>query len=121
MQWKIQEPSHQEIATQVTEAGFSGSVRNSAPLQREVEPTAVDQDRLTTVEEDFYRFVPEAYHEFKDVFTRDAFDALPERSEFDHKIELKDSFTPQRVKNYRLSPKEQKELEQFLDEHLKSG
>ena len=44
------------------------------------------------VEGDFYRFILEAYHGYKEVFTWEAFDKLPEHSEFDHVIELKDTF-----------------------------
>jgi len=61
-------------------------------------------------------FIPEKYWEFSDVFLKSNFDSLPPHSEFDHAINLKDSFKPQRSKIYSISPKEQIELDAFLKE-----
>jgi hypothetical protein len=66
-------------------------------------------------------FIPEKYWDFKDVFLRTNFDSLPPHSEYDHTINLKDSFKPQRGKIYPLSPCEQVELDKFLEEHLATG
>ncbi len=80
-----------------------------------------DHARTTTPEEDMEQFVPSKYWEYSDIFTRTTFDSLPDHSEFDHTINLDDSFKPQRGKIYPLSPKEQVELDKFLDENLSSG
>jgi hypothetical protein len=40
---------------------------------------------------------------------------------FDHQINLDESFIPQRGKIYALSPREQKVLDEFLEESLESG
>jgi hypothetical protein len=66
-------------------------------------------------------FIPEKYWDFKDVFLRTNFDSLPPHSKYDHAINLKDSFKPQRGKIYPLSPREQVELDKFLEEHLATG
>src|SRR6516225_8325103 len=73
------------------------------------------------VEQDMQAFVPPKYWEFSNVFLKTSFDALPPHSEFDHAINLDDSFIPQRSKIYSISPCEQKELDSFLEENLASG
>jgi hypothetical protein len=69
----------------------------------------------------FEEIVPVQYHEHKAVFSKDSFDELPTKKPWDHAIELKPDFEPTRSKLYPLSPNEQDELDQFLDENLKSG
>lgn len=69
----------------------------------------------------FEELVPQEYHQFKDVFSKESFDQLPERKPWDHAIELKPGSEPFRSKIYPLSPNEQKELDAFLEENLKSG
>ena len=69
----------------------------------------------------FEELVPNQYHGFRKVFDKQAFDKLPERKPWDHAIELKPGSEPNKCKIYPLSPNEQKELDAFLDENLKSG
>ena len=69
----------------------------------------------------FEEIVPSQYHEHKAVFSKESFDELPDRKPWDHAIELKPDSQPHRCKIYPLSPKEQAELDAFLDENLKSG
>ena len=69
----------------------------------------------------FEEIVPKPYHKLKGVFPQDSFDQLPERKPWDHAIELKPGSEPFRCKIYPLSPVEQKELDAFLEENLKSG
>jgi hypothetical protein len=73
------------------------------------------------VEEDMRKFVPPYFWEYKDVFTHDTFNSLPAHSTFDHQINLNESFIPQRGKIYALSLREQKVLDEFLEESLESG
>jgi hypothetical protein len=47
-----------------------------------------------TIEEDIERYIPWKYQEYADVFQKTSFNMLPEYSDFDHKIELNDQFTP---------------------------
>ena len=63
-----------------------------------------DHSRSTTVEEDMQAFIPQEYWDFSDVFLKTNFDSLPSHSEFDHAIDLKDTFKPQKSKIYSLSP-----------------
>ena len=65
--------------------------------------------------------LPEQYQDFVKVFSKESFDALPERRPWDHAIELKPESKAVDCKIYPLSRDEQRELDNFLDENLKSG
>ncbi|SJL12751.1 uncharacterized protein ARMOST_16182 [Armillaria ostoyae] len=70
----------------------------------------------------FEQMVPESYHDFKDLFTKENFDDLPVRKPWDHAIELiPNAKNTLDCKVYLLNPIEQKELDKFLDENLASG
>jgi len=66
--------------------------------------------------------IPKEYEDFNDqVFNKAVFEKLPERSKWDHAIELTPNATLKDCKVYLLNIKEQEELNKFLKEHLKSG
>ena len=67
------------------------------------------------------RELPDVYKEFADVFSQKDTDGLPPSRPFDHAIQLEDSFTPHRAKNYLLNPAETEVCKAFIDEHLKNG
>ena len=67
------------------------------------------------------RELPDTYKEFADVFSQKDTDGLPPSRSFDHTIQLEDSFTPRRAKNYPLNPAETKVCKAFIEEHLKNG
>ena len=69
----------------------------------------------------FEEIVPECYHEFKDVFSKESFDELPPEKPWDHVIELKPGSEPHSSKIYPMSLNEQAELDKFLAENLNSG
>ena len=69
----------------------------------------------------FEEIVPEAYHEFKDVFDKETFDELPPRRPWDHAIELLPGDHKVDCKTYNLTNVEQKGLDEFLEENLKTG
>ena len=60
-------------------------------------------------------------HNFHSVFSKDSFDELPGTKPWDHAIELSPDTSPKSCKVYLLSASEQKELDTFLKENLKSG
>src|SRR5262249_29526769 len=91
---------------------------NPIPSSTSIHSISKDHSRSTTVEQDMQAFVPPEYWEFKDVFLKTNFDSLPPHSEFDHAINLKDSFKPQKSKIYSISPREQVELDSFIEENL---
>jgi len=55
------------------------------------------------------------------VFAKEDFDVLPEHRQWDHAIELVLGSEPKSLKVYSLSPVEQKELDAFLEENLRTG
>ena len=69
----------------------------------------------------FETVVPEHYHEFKDVFDKESFDELLPNWPWDHAVELLPGDHMINCKMYNLTLDEQKELNAFLDENLKSG
>ena len=69
----------------------------------------------------FKEVVPEAYHEYKDVFAKETFDELPPRRPWDHAIELLPGNHKVDCKIYNLTTAEQKELDEFLEENLSTG
>jgi len=69
----------------------------------------------------FEEVVPKVYHEYKDVFNKENFDELPPQRPWDHTVELLPGDHVIDCKTYNFTNDEQKELELFLEENLKSG
>ena len=65
--------------------------------------------------------IPDYLKEFTSVFSKQSFDVLPEPREWDHAVEIIPGSKPTGCKVYPLSPVEQKELDAFLKENLKTG
>ena len=61
------------------------------------------------------------YHCFQDIFSKESFNELPERKQWDHAIELTPGSQPFSTKVYPMSQVEQNELDEFLEENLSSG
>ena len=58
--------------------------------------------------------IPEEFHEFLDVLSKEKAARFPEPRQWDHKIEMKDTFVPKLFKTYNLTPQEQIALDKFL-------
>jgi len=65
--------------------------------------------------------LPDCVKGFELVFTKEDFDILPEHRQWDHAIELVPGLEPKSSKVYSLSSVEQKELDSFLEENLRTG
>ena len=65
--------------------------------------------------------VPDYLREFTLVFSKTSFDVLPDPRELDHAVELIPRSKPSGCKVYPLLLNEQKELDAFLKENLKTG
>src|SRR5258705_1205890 len=65
--------------------------------------------------------VPAQYHDFRDVFSKEAFDELPPWKAWDHAIDLTPGTELPHSQTFPLSPAEQKELDDFLWENLANG
>ena len=61
------------------------------------------------------------YHDFRDVFSKEAFDELLLRKAWDHAIDLTPGTELPHSWTFPLSPAEQKELDDFLQENLANG
>ena len=65
---------------------------------------------------------PERYFQmYPDVFSEDEFDQMPPRRPWDHAIELTLDFKPMNCKIYPLTLDEQKALDKFLTDNLRTG
>ncbi|GLB44373.1 putative retrotransposable element tf2 155 kda protein type 1-like, partial [Lyophyllum shimeji] len=97
------------------------------PAAEEIRASQTTSQRLAeafarnSAPKDFRDAIPDYLHDFEDVFSKAAFDELPERKQWDHAIELEPGSTPSSCKVYPLAPNEQAELDAFLEENLKSG
>jgi len=65
--------------------------------------------------------LPDYAKGFESVFAKEDFDILPEHRQWDHAIELIPDSEPKLSKVYPLSPVEQKKLDSFLEENLRTG
>jgi len=65
--------------------------------------------------------LPDCVRGFESVFAKEDFDILPEHRQWDHAIELIPGSEPKSSKVYPLSLVEQKELDSFLEENLRTG
>ena len=68
----------------------------------------------------FEDIVPQPYQGFRDVFAKESLNKLPNWKPWDHAIELVPDAHNFSTKVYPLAPVEQKQLDEFLDENLKS-
>jgi len=64
--------------------------------------------------------LPDCVKGFESVFAKEDFDILPVYRQWDHAIELVPGSEPKSSKVYPLSPVEQKELDSFLEENLRT-
>ena len=65
---------------------------------------------------------PERYTaQYPDVFGEEGFSQLPPRRPWDHCIELRPDFSLMNCKIYSLTNDEQKALDEFLEENLRTG
>ena len=65
--------------------------------------------------------VPQEYHGYLDVFSKEKVAWFPESRSWDHNIQMKEGFEPKSFKNYNLTPAEQPKLDKFLKENLEKG
>jgi hypothetical protein len=70
---------------------------------------------------DFHDIVPTSLHAYANVFSKTAFDSLPERRKWDHAIELEHEPSPGFRKVYPLTLTEQTETDTFLEKVLTTG
>ncbi|KAJ3015341.1 hypothetical protein NUW54_g1068 [Trametes sanguinea] len=81
---------------------------------------AIEQNKSRTAKS-FEDIVPEHYQDFRDVFDEATFSTLPGHRPWDHAIELLPDAKPYCRKIYPMSLDEQKALDHFLEENLRTG
>jgi hypothetical protein len=62
--------------------------------------------------------VPKTYHQYLKVFSKKESERMPIRKPWDHAIDLKETFKPKKGRLIPLSPEEQKEVSDFIDDQL---
>jgi len=104
MTWILPEPTAEDLrAASTTSQKLAEGARRSAEARREP-------------------FIPpDCVRGFESVFAKEDFDILPEHRQWDHAIKLIPGSEPKSSKVYPLSPVEQKELDTFLGENLRTG
>ena len=65
--------------------------------------------------------VPKAYHKYLKVFSKKESECMPIRKPWDHTIDMKDTFVPKKGRLIPLSPQEQKEISDFIDDQTRKG
>ena len=65
--------------------------------------------------------MPPCYHSYLNIFSKKAASRFPLRKPWDHAIDLKDMFKPKKGQLIPLSPEEQKEVAELIDEQLTKG
>ena len=65
--------------------------------------------------------LPPQYSVYANVFSEQTFDILPPCRDFNHAIDLKESFTPRVAKLYPLNPEELAACQAFVNENMKTG
>ena len=65
--------------------------------------------------------VPPQFHGYLDVFKKTPSECLPLCKPWDHAIDLNPDFVPRKSKLYPMSPMEQQEVRDFIDDQLKKG
>jgi hypothetical protein len=75
----------------------------------------------TSTPNGFHEIVPTALHSCEDVFSKTAFNTLPQRRKWDHTIKLEHEHSPGFQKVYPMMLTEQTEMDTFLEEALATG
>jgi len=65
--------------------------------------------------------VPPQFHAYLNVFKKAPSERMPVCKPWDHAIDLNPNFVPQKSKLYPMSPTEQQEVRDFVDNQLKKG
>ncbi|QGA19827.1 hypothetical protein EYB26_007522 [Talaromyces marneffei] len=79
------------------------------------------EDRSVQEEREIKEQLPEQYHEFVDVFSKIKSDELPERKEYDHRIELEKEVELGYCPLYRITAEELQAAKDYIVENLDKG
>ncbi|KAI1855989.1 uncharacterized protein JN550_013918, partial [Neoarthrinium moseri] len=65
--------------------------------------------------------IPEEYQDYADLFSGELKTGLPQHTQFDHEIPLKEGGKTHFIPTYRLRPEHEEALKEYLDENLRKG
>jgi RNase H-like domain found in reverse transcriptase/Reverse transcriptase (RNA-dependent DNA polymerase)/Integrase zinc binding domain/Chromo (CHRromatin Organisation MOdifier) domain len=72
-------------------------------------------------ESDWRTKIPDRYHRFKKVFQKELDTGLPEHTQWDHEIPLKEGTHPKHFKVYSLNERQREALIEYLTDNLRKG
>jgi reverse transcriptase-like protein/integrase-like protein/chromodomain-containing protein/aspartyl protease len=81
----------------------------------------IETETNTSPSEDRMKNVPQEYRKYEQLFAESLETGLPEHSQWDHGIYLKEGTTPSFHKIYNLNEKQLETLRDYIDENLKKG
>jgi len=113
---EIEEGDHIFVATIHPEDIHHFVCASSTVLRRLAEAFTRNSGQVS-----FRDSMPESLHDFKDVFSKESFDSLPNWCKLDHTIELEHDPEPGFHKVYPMTLEEQGELDAFLEEALSTS
>ena len=80
-----------------------------------------EEEEAAKSEEEVKKLVPERFHKWIKVFGKKQSEKIPTRKLWDHMIDVKEGFMPQKGKVYPLSREEREEVREFVKEQLRKG
>jgi len=126
--WKMEERLQQlddRVPEQSLEGEPSNRVRQGQEIaalgKRQEENGTNDTEPMQQIDPTRIGHVPKEYHTYEKLFQGKLDSGLPEHSQWDHEIPLKEGTQPKLHKVYALNPREREELKQYVDENLKKG
>ena len=105
-------------------------LQGKSPLEQSI--NALDQNGLRTIqaikrEQEWLEtlkpedLVPKTYHKYLKVFSKKESERMPVHKPWDHAIDMTDTFVPKKGRLIPLSPQEQKEVSDFIDDQTRKG
>ena len=80
-----------------------------------------EEEEAAKSEAEAKKLVPEKFHEWIKVFGKKQSERMPMRKVWDHAIDVKEGFVPQKGQVYPLSREEREEVREFVKEQLQKG
>jgi len=80
-----------------------------------------EEEEAAKSEAEAKKLVPEKFHRWIKVFRKKQLERMPTRKVWDHAIDVKEGFLPQKGKVYPLSREEKEEVREFVKEQLRKG
>jgi hypothetical protein len=106
---EIAEEVAEEFFIRKTDRPIAWGTKDLNPQVKEGKPKSLEE------------MVPERFHQYLKIFEKKASERMPVRKVWDHAIDMKPGFEPKKAKIIPLSPQEQKEVEEFLNDQLNKG